>query len=162
MTKHPYTGSQSLSSAVDSLTRPIFAKRGALEARLLSDWRLIVGEKLASYTIPERISFKNNETSSDGVLHLGVTNSSIATEMAYLTPMLLEKITLYLGCKAIARLKLHLRPIKHPETLPVEKPIRPLQPAQAAQLDALIGEVDDPELREVLRNLGEGVMRQGE
>ena len=38
---------------VSKVTKPLYRKRGFAEARILSDWPLIVGERFAAVTLPE-------------------------------------------------------------------------------------------------------------
>lgn len=152
-----YRGSKQLSSLVDSITRPVFERRGFLEGRLIMDWAFIAGEKLALYTLPQRIVFPDKETKTNGVLHLQVSNSAIAMELSYMEPVLLEKIAVYLGYKAIGRIKAHLKP----QLLPViEKEKRPLalSPEKSQLLTETVNQIDDPGLRDALYRLGKHIL----
>lgn len=156
------TGTRPLSSLLDNLTQPVLAKRGFLEARLITDWQRIAGKRLAFYTMPQRIFFPDKEIKNNGVLHLEVSNSAISMELAYHIPILIEKIAVHFGYKAIGSIRTHLKPralqpIEAPSSLPS------LTPERTRLLTEAVSTIDDPVLREALYHLGEYVMaKQGE
>ena len=151
------TGTSSLSSQVDSLTQPVFAKRGFLEARLMRDWPLIAGKKLAHYTMPQRIFFPDKETRNNGVLHLEVSNSAISMEITYNIPILLEKMAVHLGYKAISSIKTHLRP-RALQPMETQSSRPSLSVEKNRLLLEAVSKIEDPALRDALYHLGEYVM----
>lgn len=149
-----------LAMLVDRVMKPVFSKRNPLEARLITDWRLLAGPKIAACSIPKYIAFPSQESRKDGILHIEISNSSMATELVYMEPVLVEKIAIYLGYKAIAKLKLHLCPSSTALSPVKESPVAPaLTPKKRDTLTSLVAEVEDAELKEVLLRLGECVVR---
>jgi hypothetical protein len=74
------------------------------EIRLILNWRNIVGIEIAECTKPKKISYAQNINS--GVLHLTVTNGSKALEIQHMISLIMEKITLFFGYKAVYGIKI--------------------------------------------------------
>ncbi len=158
MNRHT-TGMQSLSTLVDTITTPVFSRyRGYIEARLVTDWALIAGHKLSLYTVPRKVIFQDREHKTNGLLHVDVLNSAIALEVSYMIPVLLEKIAVYMGYKAITRIKTHLRPSPCADIDATPNAIAPLPPEKMRQLQDSVNAIDDTTLREALYRLGHYVM----
>lgn len=157
-------GIRALASTLPKVTAPIFKKRGFAEAGILTDWPAIVGEHLASHTMPEKIAFARGARSA-GTLHI-VTESAFAPELQHLEPQVLERINGYFGYHAVARLR-----IQHGRVVPAPiDPTRRTGVGQTAILStggtagsiapavqqATAGISDEP-LREALERLGTAV-----
>lgn len=74
------------------------------EIRLILNWRGIVGEEISECTKPKKISYAQNINS--GVLHLVVTNGSKALEIQHMISLIMEKITVFFGYKAVYGIKI--------------------------------------------------------
>nr|WP_246209884.1 DUF721 domain-containing protein [Wolbachia endosymbiont of Atemnus politus] len=74
------------------------------EIRLILNWRSIVGEEIAKCTKPRKISYAQNINS--GVLHLMVTNGSRALEIQHMISLVIERITIFFGYKAVYGIKI--------------------------------------------------------
>ena len=101
---------------VSKVTTPLYRKRGFAEARILSDWPVIVGERFAAVTLPEKLTFPRGNTGGgkrDGLLHVRV-GAPLATELQHLEPQIIERINGYFGYNAVARLKLIQGPVTPP------------------------------------------------
>ncbi len=136
------------------------AKRGFREARLLAEWTAIVGAHLAQHTRPDRL----DRRAGAPTLRL-VVAPGWATEVQHMAPMIAQRINQYFGQAMVERLALRQGPI--PERSgsrtkpgrPARPPQRDLSPADRAHLESACATVEDPELAEVLRRLGEAVLR---
>ncbi|MBV0899294.1 MAG: DUF721 domain-containing protein [Wolbachia endosymbiont of Fragariocoptes setiger] len=80
------------------------SKMSANEILLILNWNTIVGKEIAEYTKPRKISYAQNVNS--GVLHLTVTNGCKALELQHMSSILIEKITLFFGYKAVYSIKI--------------------------------------------------------
>ena len=145
-----------LGRSVSWITKPIFGKRGLAAGAIVKDWAKIAGSDLACYSQPERISYPRHER-IEGTLHLRIDHSSIAPELQHLEPLVLERINVYFGFKAVARLKFIHGPL--PEQRPNRKPVtRPLNEIEEQALVDNLVDIEDPDLRQALEGLGRAVI----
>ncbi|MCA8928750.1 MAG: DUF721 domain-containing protein [Alphaproteobacteria bacterium] len=133
------------------------AKHGFREARLLAEWSTIVGEPLAGRTRPLRLERRGGMPT----LRL-VVASGWALEVQHLTPQIADRINRYFGHTLVERLVLRQGTIPEPKA-PRQgarlSPRPPLSSEAQARLDAACATVEDKELAEILRRLGEAVAR---
>jgi hypothetical protein len=142
-------GLRPLGGAVARLARPIVAKGGGLLARLKAEWPAIVGAELAAATWPSGLS-------RDGVLKLRVASGQ-ALEVQHRTPLLIERINLFLGREALTRIVLVQGPLPLPARR--QQPASPpLSAAETRALDDQLAPVSDPELRDALARLGRRIV----
>ncbi len=143
--------------AASRVAAPIVARRGGgVLGRLKAEWAAVVGAELAATSWPEALG-------RDGALKLRVA-SSVALDLQHRAPLVIERINLFFGHQAVARLVLVQGP------LPLAAPSRPAPPAalsaeEATALDARLADIADPELRAALARLGQLVLagaRRGE
>ncbi|QXK92017.1 DUF721 domain-containing protein [Neoehrlichia mikurensis] len=74
------------------------------EMRILLNWSNIVGKDIAQISRPEKLSFLQN--SNSGTLHLIVNHGGNAIHIQYAIPIIIEKISVYLGFKAVFNIKI--------------------------------------------------------
>lgn len=103
MLKH--NGPKKLKSIIENYALKCMKnKMNKNELRLILNWRDIVGEEIAECTKPKKISYAQNINS--GVLQLVVTNGSKALEIQHMTSIIIEKITIFFGYKAVYGIKI--------------------------------------------------------
>ena len=132
---------------------PAARRRGLAEARLLTDWPLVIGPELGARCQPVRLSRTSN--GNGGVLTVHVAGAS-ALELQHSAPQVVERINDFFGYPAVARLRL----IQAPPARPVKRPASPrvvLGDGERAALEATVAAVADPDLRVALGNLGRAV-----
>lgn len=155
-------GARAIGESVAALTRPIVAKRGFARGALIAEWPTIVGERLATNSVPERVSYPP-KTSSDGTLHLRVASGSLAMELQHLEPILIERINAYFGHRAVARVRLVQAPVPTPlRTVAEPRPGRALSGEEEAELTAQLAAIDDEALRAALAALGRAVIARSQ
>ena len=81
-----------------SITKDIFKKRGFKEQKVLTNWKDIVGDEISSYCIPESLT--------QNKILIVKCNSSNALEFQYTIPKIINRITLMMGYKAVAGIKI--------------------------------------------------------
>ena len=142
--------------AAGRIAAPIVAHRGGgVVARLKAEWTAVAGTEFAAIAWPEAIT-------RDHALKLRVA-PGFALELQHRAPLLIERINLFFGHAAVARLVLiqgRLMPASTPRPAPP-----PLATAEADALAARLADVADPELRAALGGLGRLVLaraRQGQ
>jgi hypothetical protein len=139
--------------ALERVMSPIYGRRGAVQSRLLMDWEKIVGKTLARSSCPVRLVFREG-CRVDGLLYVEIYHSSLATQMMFMEPIILEKIATYFGYKAVAKIRLVQKPSPKPMSATVVAAPRsvPLKPTNQ-KLSLLIKEIEDKEMRQSLENL---------
>ena len=151
----------SVSKTIMPLAKQLLGAKGMLEMEILSDWTAIVGEELAQYSLPQKISFRKDER-SNGTLELLVLSGAFALEIQHRESQILNKINAYFGYDAVAKLKIIQNSC--PENfLFTKKPIYNLKknlvsPEEHNYITEIIKDVDNNELRRHLEILGEAVL----
>lgn len=135
---------------VPQISRSTFARHGFAEGAILTDWTAIVGQPLATHTLPERLSFPAGAR-RDGTLHLRVA-SGWGPEVQHLAHRIVERINGHFGYRAVARLAIRQGP------MPARPPAPP--PARAADPPVPVDGIDDPDLRAALGRLGAAIARR--
>lgn len=103
MLKH--TGPKKIGSIIERyVLKCMKSKMSRNEIRLILNWNIIVGTEIAEYTRPKKILYAQNINS--GVLHLVVTNGSKALEVQHMISLIMEKITVFFGYKAVYNIKI--------------------------------------------------------
>lgn len=148
-------GMRALGAAVSRVAAPIVAKRGGgMLARLKAEWPEILGDRWAARSWPTALG-------RDGALTLRIDSAAAALELQHRTPLVIERINLFLGRAAVSRLKLVQGPLPLPP--PPDPPApRTLGPGAADMLDARLSDVAAPELRTALARLGRAVLAEQE
>ncbi|MDG7056487.1 MAG: DUF721 domain-containing protein [Wolbachia endosymbiont of Meromenopon meropis] len=114
MFKH--SGPKKLESIVENyVLKCVKNKLSKNEVRLILNWRRIVGEQIAECTKPKKILYAQNTNS--GILHLVVTNGSKTTEIQHMISLIMEKITIFFGYKAVYGIKIKQESIDYLATL---------------------------------------------
>ena len=138
-----------LDSLIEPLTRPVFKKQGLAGSRIITDWEQIVGPKLASHSLPEKLSFPAGKK-SNGTLTISVENG-FATELQHMQHVIIERLASYFGYQAVSRITISHSWVAAPKEQPkTNKPTTPALPKNSAQLTE---QVEDPELRQALQSL---------
>lgn len=146
-----------LGQTISRLTGPVFVRHGLADGTIVRNWRLIVGDLIANHTAPEKITYPA-KSETGGQLHLRVSNSGIALQLQYLEPIILEKVNGYFGYSAVNKLRVLQGPLPEgPEEDTAWSP-RPLTAPEEEQLTLELSEIEDPELRRSLENLGRAII----
>lgn len=144
-----------LSQSLDFITKPIFAKRGFSQNKILTEWHLIVGNELAKFSSPKKLTYPKNEKYG-AVLHVEIYNSGKAMEFSYNTPIIIEKIAIYFGYKAVSQIKIVQKPASN-NLKPKSAKKQTEKFFNHADLQELTNDIEDEELRQSLRDLGSNV-----
>ena len=99
-----------LAHASAPLFQHIAHKYGFATVRFFIDWPTIIGAHLAAGTQPLRLVCAPGRQ-SHGVLHIQIAGGGLALEIQHIEPQLKQRINLYFGYCAVARLKLHQGPL---------------------------------------------------
>jgi len=131
-----------------------FKRAGFAESSVIANWRQIAGEELAEYSIPTRLFFKRGERQG-GTLQVMV-EGAFALQMQHMAPMLVEKINMFHGFRAVERIALVQGPVESRRKRK-KQPMPQLGPNDQAKLDKLLGKTHDEGLKGALSRLGQRV-----
>lgn len=143
--RHVY-GPRPIGALVPRLTRPAFRRRAPATAQVLADWAAIVGPAIAAVTTPRRLSA--------GTLTIACSGP-IALELQHLAGEVMARINAHLGTQAVTGLRF-VQTVTQPAPLP--SPSSAPDPARLAQVDALVADIPDGDLRAALADLGRALI----
>lgn len=122
-----------LKQVLERTTRPIATKRGFSETRIITDWALIVGEHIAGYATPLKLSFPKDKNTGGNLTV--VAHPAYALEIQQMSPMILDKIASYVGFRAVDRITIEQAYSALPETK--AEPPAPAAPTTTTSSDPL-------------------------
>jgi len=151
----PRHAARGLTSALKKLEE----KFGRGPEDLKTRWREIVGEALAGRTEPVKLA---KSRTGGATLELKVAGP-VAALVQHQAPLILDRLNLYLGPGAVARLRIVQGPLSKPVTPARSAPTRrariPLDAAAERELAASLAEARDGPLKDALLKLGREVLR---
>lgn len=143
-----------IGSLVVNTITPICQQNGFIQARILLEWDYIVTPQFARFCTPLKVTFPLKQR-NNGRLLLRAT-SSMATEISYLEPHILDRINQYFGYQAISKIHLLQGPISQRIT-PKKPSLKPLPDAVQSSLETQVRPIEDDRLRAALLSLGAGI-----
>jgi hypothetical protein len=121
-------------------------KRGFGEDAILRNWADIVGEELASYCVPQKLSLTSQQRS------LSVwCDPARATELHYQQELICEKIATFVGYRAVEKLIIRQQVLNLPEE--EEEELRPLTAEEEAEVRRMTAKIEDDDIRARLEAL---------
>ena len=149
------SGLRPVGEASARIAAPIVARGGGVLARLKAEWSAVVGVELAARTWPLKLG-------RDGALKLLVV-PGFALDLQHRAPLLIDRINIFFGRVVVARLVLIQGSLPLAGSAPAGRgsraPAVPPIEGDRGVLDSRLSEVDDPELRAALAELGQLVVR---
>ncbi|RYE06056.1 MAG: DUF721 domain-containing protein [Rickettsiaceae bacterium] len=95
-----------LADDVNNLVRKILIRKDPLLAEIMLSWPKIVGIRFSDSSTPLKISKSREKSLKINVLYVRVSNSVLSMEMSFQQDIIIERMAIYLGFKAIDKLKL--------------------------------------------------------
>jgi hypothetical protein len=143
---------------------PLTRQRGFAGAELLSHWPEIAGERLANHSRPLALRWPVRGEKADpdkarngATLEIAVS-PAFALDLQYAAPQLIERLNALFGWRCVEKLRLLQRPIAAKTA--AKPPLQPLSIDDQRLLEERLRKIDDPELRQALFRLGDGVIRR--
>jgi hypothetical protein len=155
-------GPRPLAVSVGGVAKRTLGRRGFAEGGLIADWCAVVGPELAESCWPDRLSFPPGRKEG-GMLRIRVAGG-FATELQHLVPQVLERINGHFGYRAITRISLLQAPpgkASVPRRAATVRPDKRPDPGRVSDLEAVLSEVEDPEIRAALARLGRAMISDG-
>jgi hypothetical protein len=164
-------GPRQIGALLPKITGKVLAKKGFPDMRLVTDWPAIVGPELASYTLPEKLTWprRPEEGGSDegagaaapaagrgGHRPTGITlklrvESHRALEVQYATADIMARINAYFGYRAVTEIRLIQGPVHKAGHRPAQHPDHIMSRATAPLAD--FSGIEDEGLRDALQRL---------
>jgi hypothetical protein len=143
-------GLRRLPDLLSSLLDPTARRRGLAEAKLLTEWPIIVGPGLAGRCQPIRLGKSTDRQGGVLVLHVAGT---AALELQHSEVQVLERINGFFGYPAVSRLRLIQAP---PGSRSLRAPPvnRSKSVAEESELAEAVRDIRDAGLRNALQSLG--------
>ena len=152
-----HQGIHPLHDLIFAINKPLIGKKGVHYQKLLKDWSKIVGEDLARYTIPTKISSFKRSHLSENILYLATNNAAASTELVYHVGVIKERINIYFGYPYIQQIKL-VQASFEVQSAPKEQVIK-LLPETIVKIDNLTANYDKiDEIKESLKNLAASIL----
>ncbi|MDZ7895927.1 MAG: DUF721 domain-containing protein [Sphingobium sp.] len=145
---------RAIADLMPDIGRAAFRRFGFVQSSVVTRWAEIVGERYARVSSPEAIRFPAGKR-AEGTLHLMV-ESSHAPMMQHVMPDIIERVNRFFGYQAVARVSMRQGRVERREPAEAGPPPRMLRPVPAELGDSL-REIADPELRNVLEALAQGL-----
>lgn len=154
--KNPPTASRRVQPMIKALEAKFSAADNGL-ARLKERWPDVVGETLGRISEPVRIV---RVSARPGILEIRVA-SAHATMIQHQTPLLIERLNLFMGAGHIERIRLVQGVVatsSGPKAAPVR--LRPLGAREELDLVQSLADIPEGKVKQALLKLGRSVMRQ--
>lgn len=150
---------KSLSSFLPKITEQTLGKKGLLHAKLLTNWKEIIGHDRARYCQPSAIDFKPAAKEKGGKFigaKLTIASTSAFAPMLEMERDLLrERINRYFGYNAIHSLRIvHNLVIRKKDVNVMQKKMKDLTPEAKERLASIVQKIDDPDLQAALLGFG--------
>lgn len=154
-------GPRAIEDLVHGAARKAFRKQGFIEASILTKWPLIVGELLSTHCLPERMYFPRGKKT--GATLTIRAEGAFALELQHLEPMILERINVFFGYRAVEKLRITHGPLPQAQTRPkVLTRDKPMGKEAERQLAKLVKDISDPKLKDAVANLGRSILSDPE
>jgi hypothetical protein len=97
-----------LGTTLAKVNKQTFGKRSPVEAELMFNWVSVVGEDLATFTVPLEIKFSSARERMNGRLVLAVKQGR-GLEVQHREPQIIERINSFVGYRAVGQIQLRQR-----------------------------------------------------
>lgn len=145
------------------IMQQLLGQRGFMQMDLLTSWQSIVGEEMAQYSLPQKLTFPK-DSHSDGCLTIMVPTGAFAMEIAQNEQRIVDKINVFFGYPAVKKIRI-LQNGSAQDFMPNKKPIDKVKKTvvsdkEESYITELTKDIERPELRDAVENLGRLVFAQ--
>ncbi|MBR1825499.1 MAG: DUF721 domain-containing protein [Alphaproteobacteria bacterium] len=161
--EHTLKGLTGVSETALPIMRQLLGQRGFMQMDLLTSWNSIVGEDMAKYSLPQKLVFPK-DSHSDGCLTIMVPAGAFAMEIAQNEQRIVDKINSFFGYPAVKKIRI-LQNGTAQDFIKEKKPIDKVKKTvvsdkEESYITELTRDIERPELREAVENLGRLVFSQ--
>ena len=94
-----------ISDDVNKLVYNVFKRQHPVLAEIIVNWGKIVGIKFSQHSRPLKIISSKEKEKKINILYISSENSSVSMQIAYQQELIIERIAIYLGYKAIHKIR---------------------------------------------------------
>ncbi len=91
---------------VNKLLYKIYKKHNPALAQIIFNWQKIVGPKYSKHSWPFKINMIREKQKKINILSVEINDSSLSMEMSFQQDIIIERIAVYLGYKAVHKLRI--------------------------------------------------------
>ncbi len=95
-----------LSDSINQILRQCVSQKSKVLGEILINWSKIVGPEFAYDTSPTNIFSVKEKGQQINILYITVNSSAVGMKLSYSQEMIIEKIAIYFGHKAVHRIKM--------------------------------------------------------
>lgn len=153
-------GPRSVADIIGGVMEPVLARRTGMTLDLIKAWPTLVSEEFAKTTRPEKIDWPRRAHEDDPfepATLVVACESASALFFQHEQAPILERVNMFFGFQAIKRIRILQKPVL-PETPAKKKQTKALSEEEKVRLQTLVENIDDPELKQILENLGAGII----
>lgn len=96
---------QLIINSVNKIIYKIYKNKNPLLAEIIINWQKIVGIKYMNNSFPLKINTIRQEKKNINILTVEVNNSASSVEMTFQQDIIIERLAVYMGYKAIDKIK---------------------------------------------------------
>lgn len=137
----------------------MFQRKYIALGRIVTNWEEIVGENVSRRCQPVKIQYFKAKVAGEkatATLEIAASSAECAVLM-YQKDVLLQKLEMYFGDRWITNIKfMHIEP---KQTIKAPKRTKPLTDTEKNYLSQVLEEVDDPDIKERLKSLGQSILQ---
>lgn len=94
---------------VNKLIYNIFKRHNPVLAAIIVNWGAVVGVKFSAKSTPLKIVSQREQSRKINILYISTSDASLSMEIAFQQEIIIERIAVYLGYKAIHKIKVVVR-----------------------------------------------------
>lgn len=146
-----------LGEAVGGAIGPMFKKRGFANRDLITHWAAIAPTPYDKVAIPDKLHWPRGAAGAEGAILFLRCAEGQRLALAHEAHHIAASVNRYFGYVLVNTVKLSAMPFT-PGSAETEQNMAQPSPEVAQEVEAVLAEVGDPEVREALRRLGEGIL----
>lgn len=90
---------------VNKIIYKIYKNKNPILAEIIVNWQKIVGVKYSQNTLPLKISTIRDQNQRINILMVEVNNAATSVEIAFQQEIIIERVAVYMGYKAINKIR---------------------------------------------------------
>ncbi len=153
-------GPRSVADIIGKVMEPVLARRTGMTLDLIKAWPQLVSEEFAKTTRPEKIDWPRRAHEDDPfepATLVVACESASALFFQHEQGPILERVNVFFGFQAIKRMRIVQKPVLQNDGKK-KAPAKILSEEEKLRLQTLVEDIDDPELKKILENLGAGIL----
>ena len=154
---------KSVTELLGGVLEPVLARRTGMRIDLMRAWPELAGGEFAKTTRPEKIEWPRRRHEDDPfepATLLVACEPSAALFFQHEQSGVVERVNLFFGFYAVKRIRIVQKPVLKSHDAPALTARSDLSLEEEARLSDMLSEIEDPDLKKVLKKLGSGVLKR--